>query len=178
MKDYGAKEVIGVDVEEDVVNSAIKRVVKNRLKDNIEILLIGKSNLPFEDNCFDMVFSKDSFVHIPDKEKIFSQVFKVLKPGGFFVFSDWLISHDQKPSKEMEYYLKLEDLGFGMGSPLLYYNALKKSGFVSIKKIIGTNGIKKKLEKNYKYYQVQLESLMRRLLQITLLKIKLKLGRL
>ena len=178
VKDYGAKEVIGVDVEEDVVNSAIKRVVKNRLKDKIEILLIGKSNLPFEDNCFDMVFSKDSFVHIPDKEKIFSQVFKVLKPGGFFVFSDWLISHDQKPSKEMEYYLKLEDLGFGMGSPLLYHNALKKSGFVSIKKIIGTNGIKKKLEKNYKYYQVQLESLMRRLLQITLLKIKLKLGRL
>ena len=57
---------------------------------------------------------------------------------------------------------------FGMGSPLLYYNALKKSGFVSIKKITGTNGIKKKLEKNYKYYQVQL-SLMRRLLQITLL---------
>ena len=134
VKDYGAKEVIGVDVEEDVVNSAIKRVVKNRLKDNIEILLIGKSNLPFEDNCFDIVFSKDSFVHIPDKEKIFTQVFKVLKPGGFFVFSDWLISHDQKPSKEMEYYLKLEDLGFGMGSPLLYYNALKKSGFVSIKK--------------------------------------------
>ena len=95
VKDYGAKEVIGVDVEEDVVNSAIRRVVKNRLKDNIEILLIGKSNLPFEDNCFDIVFSKDSFVHIPDKEKIFSQVFKVLKPGGFFVFSDWLISHDQ-----------------------------------------------------------------------------------
>ena len=58
VKDYGAKEVIGVDVEEDVVNSAIRRVVKNRLKDNIEILLIGKSNLPFEDNCFDIVFSK------------------------------------------------------------------------------------------------------------------------
>ena len=82
VKDYGAKEVIGVDVEEDVVNSAIKRVVKNRLKDNIEILLISKSNLPFEDNCFDIVFSKDSFVHIPDKEKTFSQVFRVLKPGG------------------------------------------------------------------------------------------------
>ena len=134
VKDYGAEHVVGVDVEEDVVNVAIDRVVKNELKNNIEILLIDKSNLPFEDNYFDIVFSKDSFVHIPDKEKIFTQVFKVLKPGGFFVFSDWLISHDQKPSKEMEYYLKLEDLGFGMGSPLLYLNALKKSGFVSIKK--------------------------------------------
>ncbi len=134
VKDYGAEHVVGVDVEEDVVNVAIDRVVKNELKNNIEILLIDKSILPFEANYFDIVFSKDSFVHIPDKEKIFTQVFKVLKPGGFFVFSDWLISHDQKPSKEMEYYLKLEDLGFGMGSPLLYLNALKKSGFVSIKK--------------------------------------------
>ena len=130
VKDYGAKEVIGVDVEEDVVNSAIKRVVKNRLKDKIEILLIGKSNLPFEDNCFDIVFSKDSFVHIPDKEKIFSQVFKVLKPGGFFVFSDWLISHDQKPSKEMEYYLKLEDLGFGMAFLSYIAKLLKKVGLL------------------------------------------------
>ena len=134
VKDYGAEHVVGVDVEEDVVNVAIDRVVKNELKNNIEILLIDKSILPFEANYFDIVFSKDSFVHIPDKEKIFTQVFKVLKPGGFFAFSDWLISHDQKPSKEMEHYLKLEDLGFGMGSPLLYLNALKKSGFVSIKK--------------------------------------------
>ena len=134
VKDHGAKQVVGVDVEEDVVNAATKRVLKNGLNNNIDILLIDKSNLPFEDNYFDIVFSKDSFVHIPDKEKIFTQVFKLLKPGGFFVFSDWLISHDQKPSKEMEYYLKLEDLGFGMGSPLLYLSALKKSGFVSIKK--------------------------------------------
>ena len=84
VKDYGAKEVIGVDVEEDVVNSAIRRVVKNRLKDNIEILLIGKSNLPFEDNCFDIVFSKFLFIFLI--KKIFSQVFKVLKPGGFLSF--------------------------------------------------------------------------------------------
>ena len=33
----------------------------------------------------------------------------------------------------MEYYLKLEDLGFGMASPLVYSKALKKSGFVAIK---------------------------------------------
>lgn len=132
--DYGAQKVIGVDVEKDVVKVARDRVSKNGLKDKIDILLIDKSSLPFNKDTFDMVFSKDSFVHIPDKERIFTQVFKVLKPGGVFVFSDWLISHDHKPSKEMEYYLKLEDLGFGMASPLVYSKALKKSGFVAIKK--------------------------------------------
>ena len=134
INDYGAQKVIGVDVEKDVVKVARDRVSKNGLKDKIDILLVGKSRLPFNDNSFDLVFSKDSFVHISDKERIFNQVFKVLKPGGVFVFSDWLISHDHKPSKEMEYYLKLEDLGFGMASPLIYSKALKKSGFVAIKK--------------------------------------------
>ena len=132
--DYGAQKVIGVDVEKDVVKVARDRVFKNGLKDKIEILLVDKSRLPFNNDSFNMVFSKDSFVHISDKESIFSQVFKILKPGGVFVFSDWLISHDRKPSKEMEYYLKLEDLGFGMASPTIYREALKKSGFVSIKK--------------------------------------------
>ena len=99
--DYGAQKVIGVDVEKDVVKVARDRVSKNGLKDKIDILLIDKSSLPFNKDTFDMVFSKDSFVHIPDKERIFTQVFKVLKPGGVFVFSDWLISHDHKPSKEM-----------------------------------------------------------------------------
>ena len=133
-KDYGAQEVIGIDVEKDVVRAASDRVERSGLKNNVKILLTGKSNLPFQDNYFDVVFSKDSLVHIPEKEKIFSQVFKVLKPGGFFVFSDWLISHDQKPSKEMEYYLKLEDLGFGMASPELYSKSLKKSGFILLEK--------------------------------------------
>ena len=76
VKDYGAKEVIGVDVEEDVVNSAIKRVVKNRLKDNIEILLIGKSNLPFEDNCFDIVFQKILLFIFLIKKKFFLKFLK------------------------------------------------------------------------------------------------------
>ena len=146
--DYGAQKVIGVDVEKDVVKVARDRVSKNGLKDKIDILLIDKSSLPFNKDTFDMVFSKDSFVHIPDKERIFTQVFKVLKPGGVFVFSDWLISHDHKPSKEMEYYLKLEDLGFGIASPLVYSKALKKSGFVAIKKIIEINGTKMRLEEN------------------------------
>ena len=43
---------------------------------------------------FDIVFSKDSIVHIPDKHALMAEVFRVLKPGGRFVASDWLIGHD------------------------------------------------------------------------------------
>ena len=64
----------------------------------------------------DIVFSKDSIVHIPDKEALAADAFRVLKPGGWFVASDWLISHDE-PSPEMADYIAKEDLDFGMARP-------------------------------------------------------------
>ena len=54
--DFGAQKVIGVDVEKDVVKVARDRVFKNGLKDKIEILLVDKSRLPFNNDSFDMVF--------------------------------------------------------------------------------------------------------------------------
>ena len=132
IKDFEAKMVIGVDVEADVVKKAKTKVKQASLDDQIKILLVGQGKLPFKANTFDIVFSKDSIVHISNKEKIFEEVFRVLIPGGIFVFSDWLISHDQEPSPEMKYYLALEDLGFGMASPIVYEKSLRKSGFTSI----------------------------------------------
>ena len=40
------------------------------------------TNLTFEDNHFDYIFSFDVFEHIPDFEKAFSEAKRVLKPGG------------------------------------------------------------------------------------------------
>jgi len=39
-------------------------------------------------------------------------VFRVLKPGGWFVASDWLIGHDHEPSPEMKAYIASEGLDF------------------------------------------------------------------
>ena len=57
--------------------------------------------MPLDDRNFDVVFSKDSIVHIPDKVALAQDVFRVLKPNGWFVASDWLIGHDDEPSPEM-----------------------------------------------------------------------------
>ncbi len=39
-----------------------------------------------------MVFSKDAMVHIPDKEALFADIFRVLKPGGSVIAGDWMSS--------------------------------------------------------------------------------------
>ena len=59
-------------------------------------------------------------------------MFRVLEPGGQFVASDWLISHDGNPSPEMSEYIKAEGLDFAMASPGEYKEALVKAGFVEI----------------------------------------------
>lgn len=128
-RDYGAARVIGVDVEAPVCAHARRRVEREGLTDCVEIRQTEPGPLPVDDSSVDVVFSKDSIVHIPDKEQLASDVYRALRPGGWFVASDWLISHDGEPSPEMAHYLKLEDLDFGMASPGRYERALQAAGF-------------------------------------------------
>ena len=101
VKHYLAKQVVGIDVELPVCDAARDHVLAAGLSEKISIELVSPGQLPFENGSFEVVFSKDSIIHIPDKSALASDVFRVLKPGGHFAASDWLISHGGKPSPEM-----------------------------------------------------------------------------
>ncbi|MEO0492070.1 MAG: methyltransferase domain-containing protein [Actinomycetota bacterium] len=124
--------VIGVDVEAPGRARAQAHVDEVGLADRIELQLVAPGPFPFPDASFDVVFSKDSIVHVPDKAALAAEVMRVLRPGGWFVASDWLIAHDDEPSPEMQDYLAKEDLGFGMASPERYRHALTEAGFVDV----------------------------------------------
>lgn len=47
--------------------------------------------LPFADESFDAAFSNDVLCHIPDRPKMFSELFRMLKPAGRLLFSDALV---------------------------------------------------------------------------------------
>ncbi|MCB9433235.1 MAG: methyltransferase domain-containing protein [Ardenticatenaceae bacterium] len=131
-RDYGAGRVIGIDVEEPVCATARQRVADAGLADRVEIRQVAPGSIPLPDGLLDIVFSKDSIVHIPDKESLAQDAFRLLAPGGWFVASDWLIAHDGEPSPEMADYIRREDLDFGMASPTRYCRALEAAGFVDI----------------------------------------------
>lgn len=131
-KDYGAKNVVGIDIEKPVCDAAINRVQVDAASEQVTIKLVEPGPLPFDNEQIDIVFSKDSIIHIPDKEKLACEVHRVLKPGGYFLASDWLISHDNKPSPEMAEYLEAEGLDFAMASPTRYEKAMRAAGFVEV----------------------------------------------
>ncbi|MHA7773929.1 methyltransferase domain-containing protein [Roseibium sp. M-1] len=131
-KDHGAGEVVGIDVEAPVVEVARAGAEKAGLSGKVRIEQVSPGPLPFADESFDVVFSKDAMIHIPDKEALFADLFRVLKPGGCLAASDWLTSHDGEPSQDMRDYLEAEGLSFGMASPDRYRKALEEAGFEDV----------------------------------------------
>lgn len=132
VRNHGAGYVCGVDVEDGVLNRARSLIAREGLDGRIGCLKVAPGPLPFPPGAFDIVFSKDSIVHIADKHSLMAEVFRVLKPGGWFVASDWLIGHDGAPSPQMADYIRSEGLDFGMASPDRYRDAMEKAGFEQI----------------------------------------------
>ena len=133
VRDHGAASVTGVDIEQHVLDRCIAQAQAQGLADRLTYQLVEPGPLPFDPASFDVVFSKDALIHIPDKGNLFKDVFRVLRSGGLFIASDWMRCDDNPPSPEMEHYLKTENLSFGMASPDRYKESLAKAGFVDIK---------------------------------------------
>jgi phosphoethanolamine N-methyltransferase len=130
---HGARHVMGIDVEDTVIATARAKVEAKGLSDRIGFAKVAPGPLPLPPDSFDMVFSKDSIIHIPDKASLARDAFRILRPGGFFAASDWLIGHDHEPSPEMKAYIAAENLDFGMASPARYQAALEAAGFSDVR---------------------------------------------
>jgi SAM-dependent methyltransferase len=67
---------------------------KKKLKTNNFFKIdMTKSKLPFEENSFDIIYSKSFIEHFYYPEEIFKEVLRILKPGGKFInlTPDWKI---------------------------------------------------------------------------------------
>lgn len=126
---FGAGHVTGIDVEADNIERARRRAAEKRLGTRINYRLVQPGPLPFAAESFDVVFSKDAIIHIADKEALFSDIFRLLSPGGRFIASDWLRGDDAAPSEEMRRYIEAEGLSFAMASPDRYRRAMEQAGF-------------------------------------------------
>ena len=124
--------IVGIDVDAGLIARATKRAAEAGLGDSLSFQTVTPGPLPFADGSFDVVFSKDAMVHIADKEALFAEIFRVLRPSGSIAAGDWMSSTDGPFSAAMTYYLEAEGLGLGMGSPARYCSAMAQAGFRDI----------------------------------------------
>jgi ubiquinone/menaquinone biosynthesis C-methylase UbiE len=132
VEQHKAAMVTGIDIEQGLIDRCEALAKKHQVESKTQFICVEPGPLPFADASFDIVTSKDSIIHIPDKHELAADIFRVLKPGGWFVASDWLAGYDDKPSPEMQAYLLAEGLDFGLASANTYQQALQHAGFTSI----------------------------------------------
>jgi phosphoethanolamine N-methyltransferase len=129
-KAHGA-HVTGVDIEQQLIELSKRSAAAKGLQDQVEFLLVKPGPLPFADAVFDVVTSSGAFTQIPDKENLFADCFRVLKPGGVMRNLDWTTSADS-PSDDMLYFFEMEGLTYVLENPERYAELLRSAGFTGV----------------------------------------------
>ena len=88
--------VVGIDMTREMLDKA-RRAVGEMGADNVEFVEGEAEQLPFPDASFDVVISNGVIDLIPDKDAVFSELQRVLAPGGRIQIADVTI---QKPVSE------------------------------------------------------------------------------
>lgn len=89
--------------------------------------------LPFDDNTFDGCYAIEATCHAPEREEVYSQIYRVIKPGTYFACYEWCLTDKYDQNNELHRLIKKKiEEGDGLpdmcGGPDVV-NALKSVGF-------------------------------------------------
>ncbi len=132
VRDHGAATVMGVDVQKEFVDLATDRSVAAGVGDRISYHIVDSGPLPFDDATFDVVFSKDAIIHVRDKEALYREAFRVLRPAGRLLVSDWLRGQADELTAQVDAFVEAAGHGFVMASLRDIEAIVERVGFANI----------------------------------------------
>ncbi len=87
----GGGEVVGIDVDEEALSLARRRIEESGLRDMVEVVRASLLDAGFTGGSFDLLWA-EGVLHVLDPEKSLPACRRLLKPGGFLVLGemvDW-----------------------------------------------------------------------------------------
>ena len=155
-----AKEIIGLDISQGMLDIGKKKISDKKLDAKIQMVLGDGENIPYSDNYFDVITVAYGVRNFENLEKGLSEILRVLKPNGLFVILETsvptkfpfkqgyyvytnfimptigkLFSKDQKAYT----YLSNSAQNFPFGEAL--NNILRKTGFIDVVNFPQTMGV-------------------------------------
>ncbi len=123
--------VYGIDISEGMITKAKANLEKFEVT-NAEILKAGLESLPFEVNSVDLVISNCTINHASDKPAVWSEVYRILKPGGRFVVSD-IYATQPIADEYRNDPVAVAECWAGSVTRAEYLTMLERAGFIEIK---------------------------------------------
>lgn len=108
LKDYD--DFVGIDVHEKALEYAQKQFEGKA----VHFEKMDAENLAFEDNSFDMVGIQYSLHHMKKLEKVLIEMFRVLKPGGYFFIGEMYVDGNQTEAQHS--HIKIHHLAADLDS--------------------------------------------------------------
>lgn len=93
MKNPKVGTLYGLDRLDSMLEKA-KKVRDNKKFDNIEFIKGELIDIPLEDKSVDRVISNCVINLEPDKQKVYDEIYRILKDDGMFVISDILLKQE------------------------------------------------------------------------------------
>jgi sarcosine/dimethylglycine N-methyltransferase len=87
---YGA-DVTGIELTPARVAGAADLSRRVGLDGQVRVLEGNVMNLPLPDAGYDAVVSQEALLHVPDIARAFAEAYRVLRPGGRFAFTNWVV---------------------------------------------------------------------------------------
>jgi arsenite methyltransferase len=123
--------VTGLDFSDAMIEKARRNTSRVGYA-NVDFIKGDIEELPFQNESFDVVLSNCVLNLVPDKQKAFSEILRVLKPGGHFCISDVVLRGELPLQLQQD-----AELYAGCVSGALqadrYMQIIEETGFVNIK---------------------------------------------
>lgn len=99
----GYISIIGIDTNKEVLNKAAEKYKDNKIK----FMYMDGENIEFENNSIDVISVSNTLHHLPNKEKVLSEIKRVLKPKGIIIINEMI--SDNQSEKQLSH-VKLHHL--------------------------------------------------------------------
>lgn len=126
-------KVIGLDFSSQMIERAKQAVVEAGLQDrNIEFKVADLDNSQLPDSCADVVTSNCVINLIPNKEEVYQEAYRILKPGGRLAISDIVLTENIDPELRERFQTTWAGCLGGAVAEAEYWLTIQKAGFTEV----------------------------------------------